>query len=302
MRIRKSTPKFSSFLFLLAVLSILSAPRPAFAYEAVQFLSIDGATDLTAYLSRPEGDGPYPAVILLHGCGGLGFSGSVSSIYSSWTRELNAVGLAVLMVDSAGSRGLGATCGKGKKRIRMYRERPKDAYGALAYLQTRDFILPDKIGVVGWSQGGGIVLLSIVHDSIGRPKPPPEHDFAVAAAFYPALCNDRIQSRPFTKVEPGSWSTKVPLLVLFGAADNWTRLEPCLEFIDAARTRGSPVSIIAYPGAYHGFDAPSRKMTKLPKYKTVSGVIPIVGTHEESRKDALQRLPAFLAKYLLPQN
>lgn len=64
------------------------------------------------------------------------------------------------------------------------------------------------------------MLLSIVEPSIGRPVPPPRHNFRAAIAFYPAVCNDSMQSRPFTAVAPGGWTTRIPLLVLQGAADN----------------------------------------------------------------------------------
>ncbi|PHQ70005.1 MAG: dienelactone hydrolase [Sneathiella sp.] len=300
MRIRKFIPKSCGALAALASFFMFLTVVEAGIYEKVNFQNAD-SLDLTAYLVRPDREGPYPAVVFLHGCGGMMYSGYVTSIYASWVQQLTAKGLAVLLVDSRGSRGLGPTCGKSKNRVRMYRERPKDAYAALAYLQAQDFILGDKIGVVGWSQGGGVVLLTIEHDSSGRPVPLPEHDFAVAAAFYPALCSDRIQSRPYTKIEPNSWSTKIPLLVLFGGSDNWTLLAPCVQFIETVQKRGNPVSITVFPGAYHGFDAPALKIMTLPKYKTVSGVIPIVGTHEESRNAALQQLPAFLSKYLLPE-
>jgi len=227
-----------SLLFCVQTLHI------AFASEVVSFPSLYDNTHLTAYLSQPVGSGPFPTVVLLHGCGGSNNINGIKSIYASWAKLLNDNGMATLIVDSAGSRNLGATCVKGKNRIRMYRERPFDAYGALGYLQSLDIIQPDKVGLLGWSQGGGVTLLSIVTESFARPVPAPDHDFAVAAVFYPALCNDRMQSRPFTKRDPHSWSTKIPLLVLFGAADNWTRPEPCQAFIEEVQERGSPVSIV----------------------------------------------------------
>ncbi len=270
------------------------------AFEQVQFESLKNKTKISAYLMRPKGAGPFPAVVMLHGCGGMGYSGTVKSIYSSWAKLFVEDGMAALVVDSAGSRGLGPTCGRQPERRKMYRLRPFDAYGALAYLQTQSFIDPERIGLVGWSQGGGVTLLTIVDQSIARPNPKPPHDFAVSAIFYPALCNDRLQSRPFTKVAPNSWSTKIPLLVLQGGADNWTPPEPCVSFIDATRERGSPVSIIVFPGAYHSFDAPGLKRIELRRYKTVKGIIPIVKTDEIARNKAREELIAFLRTYLSP--
>ncbi|TNE40276.1 MAG: dienelactone hydrolase, partial [Alphaproteobacteria bacterium] len=205
---------------------------------------------------------------------------------------------AVLMVDSASPRGEKVTCGNREKRRKMYQHRPFDAYAALQYLQVQPFVLPDKIGLIGWSQGGGITLLTVVTKSIARPDPMTGPDFAVAAAFYPALCNDRVQSKPFTDVEPHSWSTHIPLLVLQGEADNWTKPVPCRNFIEEAAARGNSVSILFYPEAYHVFDAPSLKLIQLKRYKTIEGIIPIVGTNGPAREKALHDLPAFLDRYL----
>ena len=300
MRIRRSIAEYF-FCLIGGLLLFLATAVPAHAYERVYFPSLDGNTQLTAYLATPEGEGPFPAVVLLHGCGGMHYAGSVSPLYASWAKLLNDHGFVTLTVDSAGPRNFRATCGDREKRVRMYRERPFDAYGALEFLQSKNFIRPDKIGLVGWSQGGGIVLLTIVSESIARPDPAPLHDFAVAAAFYPALCNDRLQSTPFTKVAPQSWSTKIPLLVLHGAADNWARPEPCELFISEVKARGNPVSIILYPDAHHGFDAPGSKIRELPQYTTARGVIPIVGPNPEARAAARERLPEFLKAYLLPR-
>ncbi len=300
MRTRKSLASHFSLL-LCGIFLVLAAARSVHAYDLVYFPSLDGKTRLTAYLVKPNGTGPFPAVVLMHGCGGMHYSGSVSPLYASWAKELNDYGFVTLTVDSAGPRNFGATCGNREKRRRMYRERPFDAYGALEYLQSQDFVIPDKIGLVGWSQGGGIVLLTVVSESVARPNPVPRHDFAVAAAFYPALCNDRLQSKPFTEVAPQSWSTNIPLLVLHGKADNWTRPEPCAQFIGEAKARGNPVSIKLYPDAYHGFDAPGSRTRKLPQYTTALGVIPIVGPNPVARADARKRLPEFLRLYLLPE-
>ncbi len=300
MRIRRYIADHAVYIAGIGLAIFLMASPTSAAFEKVQFESLDSDTTVTAYLLRPKGEGPFPAVVMLHGCGGMGFSGTVKSIYSSWATLFADNGMAALVVDSAGSRGLGPTCGRQPERRKMYRLRPFDAYGALAFLQEQPFIIPKEIGLVGWSQGGGVTLLTIVDQSIARPTPKPRHDFAVAAAFYPALCNDRLQSRPFTKVAPDSWSTKIPLLVLQGDADNWTRPEPCVSFIEAARKRGNPVSIILYPDAYHGFDAPALKMTKLPRYKTAAGIIPIVKTDDTARKQARKALVDFLQSYLSP--
>jgi dienelactone hydrolase len=109
---------------------------------------------------------------------------------------------------------------------------------------------------MGWSQGGGVALLTINDKSIGRP-PALKQDFRVAVSFYPGACSDRFQSKPWTAVEPQGWTTQIPLLVLSGAADTWTPLAPCEAFLSAAKARGNPVELKVYPNAVHAFDAPN---------------------------------------------
>ena len=54
-------------------------------------------------------------------------------------------GYVVLVVDSATSRGFGETCSAGEARKTMWRDRPKDAYAALSYLQTKSFVKADRV-------------------------------------------------------------------------------------------------------------------------------------------------------------
>ncbi|UUX49428.1 prolyl oligopeptidase family serine peptidase [Nisaea acidiphila] len=257
-----------------------------------------GATDLHAHFELPEGPGPHPALVFLHGCGGLGRDGGVSSTYRAWARHMTAHGYAVLMIDSPGSRGMGRTCGRVPGRKIMLRERPGDAYAGLRFLQAREDITRDRIGLIGWSQGGGVALLTLSRQSIGRPTPPPAHDFKAAVAFYPGACSDRLQSKPFTKVEPGSWSTVAPLLILQGGADNWTLPAPCKTFVELARRRGEPVEIVIYDGATHSFDAPNMALRRRKGALTASGQLPLQGTDPDAREDAMRRVPAFFDAYL----
>src|SRR4051794_15798555 len=269
-------------------------PRDRRALDTVHFASLDGTTTLTAYLGRHEGNAPRPAVVLMHGCSGLrNRQGHIIPLYRAWMRALFAAGYDVLTVDSAASRGFGQTCTPGPQRITMLRDRPKDAYAALAWLQAQPQVAADRIALMGWSQGGAIVLLSINDKSIGRPADL-KHDFRTAVAFYPGACADRWQSKPWTQVEPQGWTTTTPLLVLFGAADTWTPLAPCEAFLDAAKARGNPVELKIYPNAVHAFDAPDLPRTELPAYRNEGGPMPVIGTDQEARADAFPRVLEFL--------
>jgi dienelactone hydrolase len=278
----------------LLALALSAIATVAAAQQTVNFVSLDGTTNLTAHLSRPAGDAPRPALVLMHGCSGLlNKNGRILPIYRAWMRALAVQGYVVLTVDSASSRGLGQTCTAGPERDTMWRDRPRDAYAALQYLQAQPFVQADRVGLMGWSQGGAVVLLGINAKSFGRPDGL-AHDFKAAVAFYPGGCSERFQSKPYTQVERGSWTTQVPLLVLSGEADTWTPFAPCEAFIAAAKARGNPIELKNYPSAVHAFDAPDLPRTELPQYRNGDGPIPVIATDREARTDAFIRVLEFL--------
>ena len=270
----------------------------AAAQEAVHFPSLEdngpgrSATTLDGHLFRPAGEGRHAAVIFLHGCGGL-FSRASGFIHPrelDWARELNQRGYVVLMVDSFGPRNQGEMCSQRGFDREVYLKRPHDAYGALLFLQAQSYVRPDRIGVIGWSEGGGAVLYAIRAQSLGRPAQLPQGDFRAAVVFYPASCDERRQQ---------GWTSAIPLLVPLGAEDVWTPAAPCKELLDSAAARGSRVEMQIYPGAYHGFDRANSPIREFPEYRTAAGVVPIQGTDPAARQDALTRVPTFLARFLL---
>jgi dienelactone hydrolase len=155
------------------------------ASEQVQFPSLNGKLELTGLLDRPTRGLPGPAVVMMHGCSGLGSAKGPFALYRDWRDLLVANDFVTLMVDSAASRGFHQTCTLDVKEQtdRMWAERPSDAYAALAFLQSQSFVAPDKIALMGWSQGGGVVLETIPTHSLGRPNPPPAHEFAAPSPF-----------------------------------------------------------------------------------------------------------------------
>jgi dienelactone hydrolase len=287
---QENAMKFRRFGLCLMVASTLAAR--AAAQENVHFRSLDDQqTVLDGYLFRAPGEGRHPAIVGLHGCSGMFLpSGAILPNEFAWAYLFMSGGYSTLLVDSLGPRQHGQTCSVDGFDLGIYRARPKDAYGALAWLQAQDFVRPDRVGAIGWSQGGGTVLLSIGTPSLGRPVAMTAPDFRAAVAFYPASCRER-------RLWAG-WTTQIPLLVLMGDADVWTPAAPCQGFMAAAAARGATVSMQIYPGAYHAFDAPNAPIRERPEYRTRDGVVPIVGTDPAARADAFQRVPAFFAQYL----
>jgi dienelactone hydrolase len=285
-------------ILVAAGLLLGSCVAAAAQQHLVHFPSLDdngpgrSATMLDGYLFRPSSGGKDPAVVFLHGCGGLlRRNGEIQPRETVWAEELNRHGYIVLMVDSFGPRHQGSMCAHVNFNAAVYRARPHDAYGALLFLQAQPFVSSERIGVIGWSEGGGVVLFSIRTQSSGRPARLPHSDFRAAVAFYPGSCDERKQGAP--------WSSAIPLLVLLGAKDVWSPAEPCRQLLASAVAGGSPVEMQIYPGAYHDFDWPDMPVHQSPQFRTIAGVIPIQGTDPAARRDALARVPAFLDRHLM---
>lgn len=269
----------------------------AMAQERVRFASFDArdgaaATPLDGYLFRTSRPGPAPAVVFLHGCGGLisAISHKIMSREVDWAATLNTAGLHVLMVDSFTPRGSGEMCSRTGFKEWLYLRRPADAYGALAYLQGQPFVARERIAMMGWSNGGGTVLFALGGKVTAKPAGFAGPDFKAAVAFYPGSCDEQRLGT--------DWTPGVPLLVLIGDKDVWTPAEPCRRVVERAQARGAAIAFQLYPGAYHDFDWPGLKRKELMAYTTRSGVVPITGEDPAARADAIGRVRGFLARHL----
>ncbi len=268
---------------VLTGLALLTTAALATGYERVRVPSYDGELDSVLYL--PQGPGPFPAVVAMHGCGGLWRdNGKLSLRHADWGERLAREGFAVLMPDSYGSRKLGSQCGVKELTVRSSRERVADASAARQWLQSRSDIRADRIALLGWSGGGSTVLAAIRRDRRPADERP---DFAQAIAFYPGC---RIQS------ESTSFSARLPLMMLMGDADDWTPAAPCDFLAKAAQSRGEKVELVVYPGALHDFDHPRLEMKERSDiaYSATGTGKATVGTNPAAREDAIKRVKAFL--------
>ncbi|HET7882156.1 MAG TPA: dienelactone hydrolase family protein [Acetobacteraceae bacterium] len=288
---------------LAAVLAC--TPLAAHAQQRVSFPSVGaglrGKPDpvVDGYLFGAT-DSARPAVVLLHGCGGLvDAAGKLSPREVDWAARLTALGYVVLAVDSFTTRHQGQECAPGAPRtVDVGFDRVHDAYAALRFLRTLSFVDPDRIGVIGWSQGGQTVLVTLNDaDAFGFSG---DQGFRAAVAFYPSGCNVSGWSQPASNRL--DWTTPVPLLVLFGGSDTWLSAAACEQFVARAQQQGAPASIQVYPGAYHDFDWPNLPRRELPQY-TPRGrtVAPIVATDLPAWAAAIEQVKDFLARTLQTQ-
>jgi dienelactone hydrolase len=268
----------------LAVAASMADAAPAAAPETIDIPRDDGV--LKAVVFRPDGAGPFPAIVGMHGCGGLFSRGAVALRYRDWAQHLTKAGFVVLYPDSYGSRGLGSQCTVRNGAVRTDRERVADANAARRWLQKQPYVEADKVTLLGWSNGG-ISVLWTVRRLAAAPKDDTP-DFRSAVALYPGC----------RRLDNAAWSARIPTLILIGAADDWNSPQACQRMVAGARGRSAGTSIVVYPGAYHDFDHPSRPLQVRSGYafsSDGSGRIH-TGSNPAARADALRRVPQWLAR------
>lgn len=281
-------------LFLAACQTASGSPArvPAQSLQTneVSFQSGDGSR-LSGYLYKPEGPGPFDTVLMMHGCAGmLNKDGTMKAREAAWLEILRAEGYAVLLADSFTGRGHGSICSIRNRPVTPSHDRPHDAYGALRWLQAQSFVRPDRIVLMGWSNGAMSMLWAVRQDAPQRPAGLAQ-DFRAAIGFYPGCIKLRR--------EVPDYRAAVPVLLQIGLADDWTKPKPCMALVDEATVRGGGAKMAydAYEGARHGFDHPnSRKRSITTKHSAYSSGQRTVriGTDPEARAQAIARVKAYL--------
>ena len=275
----------------LALFAMTCAVQAAFAEEAKPLPAprqVDisaGTGTLHAQLYKPDGDGPFPTVIGLHGCGGLGgHSEAVLPRYRDWAEQLLKSGHAVLLPDSYGSRELGPQCRAKERQVLARRERVGDIAASRQWLLQQPWAAHDRISLIGWANGASALLWAVRPQYGSRSAEP---DFRSAIAFYPDC---RISSGL-------GWSARVPTLLLIGAKDDVSSPQACRQMVDGARGRSALTRIEIYPGAPHDFDR-----ANLPLH-AISGssdaAVPErghIGTDADARADSQKRVAEWLSR------
>jgi dienelactone hydrolase len=186
-------------------------------------------------LTRPAGQGSFPAAVLLHGCSGL----RGAAIRRDLAGSLVAWGYVVLVVDSFARRGIAHAC-TNEAAAAHGGLRPLDALGGLDFLAGLPEVDRDRIVVIGASQGGWAALRLAYARGLLRSDPGSAR-FKAAVAFYPP-CRDF----------DGTMS--IPTLILTGERDDWTPAADCERMVAERDATGAPIRLVVYTGAFHAFN------------------------------------------------
>jgi dienelactone hydrolase len=191
-----------------------------------------------------------PAVILVHGSGGVG--GNVDR----WSQEFNRIGLATFIMDSFTARGIESTSANQALLGRL--NMVLDSYRALAVLAAHPRIDPAKIVLMGFSRGGQATLYASLN-RFARMHGPEGVTFAAYVPFY-APC--------FTTYIGDEDVSDRPIRLFHGTADNYVPVAPCRTYVERLRKAGKDVILTEYPDAHHAFDNPLLKVTTASQSQT----------------------------------
>ena len=199
-------------------------------FSPTQILTISGQLRLPANSGEDM-----PAVVILHGSAGVDSRGTL------YARALNDKGIATLEIDMWGARGIAG----GGDRPPLPTFTLPDAFRALEYLSNAPGIDAKRIGVIGFSWGGVMSLLSANEsytDMLGNGL-----KFAAHVAHYPVCWayNIGVPGIEFNNL------TGAPVLIQVGNLDDYDEGGAPCENLAAPFPE---VSVKVYPNAHHAWD------------------------------------------------
>ncbi|MFJ1259297.1 dienelactone hydrolase family protein [Cupriavidus sp. CuC1] len=198
------------------------------------------------------GNDKLPAVVLLHGSGGI------NSYVTDWEQDFLAMGVATFVVDSYSTRGIVSTLNDQSQLGRL--AQTEDAYRALELLEKHPRIDPTRVMLVGFSRGGQAALYASMKRFQSMHGPASGREFAAYIAFYPS-CN--------TAYRDDDNITAHPVRIFHGSSDDYSLITACRAYADRVAAKGKDIRLTEYPGAQHSFDGQAFKPSmKLPQAQT----------------------------------
>jgi dienelactone hydrolase len=211
---------------------------------------------ISGELRFPDGKGPFPAIVLAHGCAGN------RGVEPAWGALLRSWGYATFVLDSFRARGIAEVCTQGLVLVPL--QRVPDAYGALRLVAAHPRIDAQRVALMGFSHGGALAMLASTAWAKETYAPAGQPSFRAFFPFYPN-CNTAFPERN---------RVSAPVRIHTGEADDWTPAKPCAELAATLKASGQDVAIDVYPGAHHAFDQ-ARGHNYLPKVGNGADCFPV---------------------------
>lgn len=202
---------------------------------------------------RPEGPGPFPVVVMLHGCGGRRpFHDDVAAMLA---RE----GAVALVVDSFAPRRI--------SRIQAYstvctgarlqgRERAGDLYAVLAWARQQSWADPERLIVAGWSHGGWTAIDAMAMRSgaemaraTGLSDLPAEPMAGVTSTLlaYPYAGVATLAGRREWRINPHT-------IAILAGRDYIVGWKTPNQALERHRARGADIEILVFQNSTHAFE------------------------------------------------
>ncbi len=241
-------------------------------------------------LYKPEGAGPFPALVLHHQCGGLGGRAGNQSMLT-WAKEAVAQGYVAMLIDSLGPRGVDTVCMGPKNGVTFFRG-AKDALQAAAHLRTLPYVDGKRVALVGFSWGAMVGLLNSSPSAVPTVTTP---RFAAIVSFYPGCFTLRPSiGSPYELIRP---DLDTPLLVMMGGQDTETPAEECLQKLQPIQSKGVALQLHVYPEATHCWDC--KHLDGFSKTDSRGSRVSYKYS-EEVTADSRQRMFEFLGQTMRP--
>ncbi len=167
-----------------------------------------------------------PVMVIMHGSAGQGYRDS------TWAKFFNDNGIATFKVNYYSTRGMSRGGRGGPKN-------PYDLTGAIEFLTTHPRIDASKVGAIGFSRGGSIVMSSIglSASEFGGQKP---------------VLNVNMYGNCIMGVDRDT--TDAPVLIIVGDRDNLSSSSQCESLGEEAKRKGKDFRVHVMPGGTHAFD------------------------------------------------
>lgn len=252
---------------------------------ATKIATSKGDVGPATWLAEPDGDGPFPAVVLAHGCGGTERNTQHQTVWRGLGRHavlLNKNGYVTLIVDSFAPRRIRNGCQTGGK---YYSLQVRDAHAAFDHLASLPFVDADRIGYVGQSLGSGTALRLALGSTVDFRAREGRDSYAALVAYYPWCGAAR------------AYALRRPVLILTGAKDDWTPASRCIALDSLAEksTIQRVVELEVYPDAHYSFDLPMQG----PYYvEGMNGRFHTVQGDDRARRDSQERMLKFFKEHL----